>query len=339
MDGNTKGTLDFRENILRALTFAPERNENFTLYRNISRPELGYCLYYERPGYYNLGIADYTIAHDFELPFSHDSMLMRFGIFYAGQTEYQIEGQPVSFTTPSSFFVTEKSLSGVQRWRRGQHYHGTEITVDERYFDEVLKPLCPNVAQFRNFKENYTYHYLPEEIIQIINQMAGFAADNRMTLLYLESKILECFAILTEIIRASPDNAFTFQLDYGNVPIGQSRKLQLTPADMRAIHAARDILSRETHNPPTISELSRRVFLNEQKLKAGFAHHYHTPIGRFAQNARMSKAANLLATTNLSIDEIARLTGYQYSGNFARMFRKIYGDTPLQFRMNKKISK
>ena len=46
-------------------------------------------------------------------------------------------------------------------------------------------------------------------------------------------------------------------------------------------------------------------------------------------------AENLLSTTELSVDEIAKMLGYNYSGNFVKMFKKIHGKTPLAFRKGK----
>ena len=330
----TPGTR-FRDNIRKQLSFSPEQHKEFTLYRNKNRPELGYSLQYERPGYYSLGIGDYTIPQDFSLPFAHDLTFMRFGMFYAGQTEYQLENKPVSFTTPSSFFVIESSLQGVQRWRKGQHYHGVEISIYMPYFTDIVIPLYPDGALMDKFERNHTYHYLPEEIVRIIEQLVALSEKNQLTGIYLESKILECIAILINTLHDSPDNAFSFQMDYGNVQIGKDRQLRLIPSDIRAIQEAHDILSREAGSPPGIAQLSRRVFLNEQKLKAGFSHYYHMSIGTFIHSVRMTKAANLLSTTDLNIDDIAGQVGYRYTGNFSRMFKKTYGKTPFDFRKSK----
>ena len=38
------------------------------------------------------------------------------------------------------------------------------------------------------------------------------------------------------------------------------------------------------------------------------------------------------STTDLSIEEIAKSLGYNYSGNFVKMFKKTHGKTPLSFR-------
>lgn len=77
------------------------------------------------------------------------------------------------------------------------------------------------------------------------------------------------------------------------------------------------------------------VFLNEQKLKAGFSKYYHMSIGEYTNHIRMNIAVNLLSTTDLSIEDVAYKVGYNYSANFSKMFKKTYGKTPLKFRRTK----
>ncbi|AQS04878.1 helix-turn-helix domain-containing protein [Clostridium beijerinckii] len=327
-----KSSDEFKAAVLKKLNFSKIENENYILYTNKDRPEFGHCIIYSRDGYYSLGIADYTIPKDFSLSFSNPELLMRFGLVYKGVTEFQLENNPVSSFTPSSFFVVEKDLKGKQKWAKGQHYHGTEITIHEKYFTEIIKPNFSNEIDFDSFIRNYTYIYLPLEITEIIRQLQSLANKNLLNSIYLESKILECIAILINEVNKSPENAFTNQIDYGNINIGNNRIVRLTSFDIRAIQKAHDILSKNYHNPPNINSLSKMVFLNEQKLKAGFSKYYHMSIGEYTNHIRMIIAANLLSTTDLSIEEIAYKVGYNYSANFAKMFKKTYGKTPLNFR-------
>ena len=74
------------------------------------------------------------------------------------------------------------------------------------------------------------------------------------------------------------------------------------------------------------------VFLNEQKLKAGFTAKYHMSISEYTQSIRMAMAENLLSTTELSIEEISRKVGYHHSGNLVNIFKKYHVQTPLAFR-------
>ena len=327
-----KSTKEFQNNVLKKMTFTAYPKDNYILYTNENKKNLGYFIKYTREGYYDFGIGDYTIPNNFSISFEHNEELIKFGTVYSGETQFEIENNPISSFTPSSFFVNEKGLKGKQSWKKGQHFHGAEITIHKRYFDEIINPNFPKIIDFDNFINNYTYRYLPLEISSIIQALRSMAEFNKITPIYLESKILECIALINLEIQSSPENVFTNQLNYGHVTIGKNRTVTLTASDVNAIQKAHDILTNEFCNPPTISALSKTIFLNEQKLKAGFSSRYHMSISQYTTSLKMALAENLLSTTELSIDEIAKKVGYNHSGNFIKMFKKLHGKTPLSFR-------
>lgn len=327
-----KTTKDFQNRVLKEMTFKAFKCDNYTIYKNTLKAELGYFVKYTREGYYDFGIGDYTIPRDFSLTFQHNEELMRFGTVYTGETEFEINDGIVSSFSPSSFFVIEKSISGKQSWKKGQHFHGAEITIYKKYFDEIIKPNFPQTIDFNSFASNYTYRYLPLDVASIIQNLRSLCESDFITPIYLESKILECIALLHKEISSSSDNSFTNQLDYGEVKIGKNRIIKLTSSDINSIKKAHDILTKEVCNPPTIRSLSKIVFLNEQKLNAGFSAKYHMSIGEYTTSLRITMAENLLSTTELSIQEISEILGYSYSGNFIKAFKKVHGKTPLSFR-------
>lgn len=327
-----KSTKDFQSKVLEKMTFTAYPKDNYILYTNKNQKNLGYFIKYSRKGYYDFGIGDYTIPADFSLAFDHSEELIRFGTVYSGETQFEIENSPISSFTPSSFFVNEKGLKGKQSWRKGQHFHGAEITIYKEYFDDIILANFPKALDFHSFITNFTYHYLPIEVAAIIQSLRSLGEKKQLNSLYLESKILECVALISEEIQSSPENVFTNQLNYGDIKIGKNRTVTLTASDANAIQKAHDILSKEFCNPPTINTLSKLVFLNEQKLKAGFSARYHMSINQYTTSLKMALAENLLSTTELSIDEIAKKIGYNHSGNFIKMFKKIHGKTPLSFR-------
>lgn len=328
----SKTTKDFQTTVLNKMTFKPYKTKNYTIYKNENNPELGHFIKYTREGYYDFGIGDYTVPTDFSISFDHNEEIMRFGTVYTGETAFEIEDNPVSSFSPSSFFVVEKTIQGKQFWKKGQHFHGAEITIYKKYFDEIIKPNFPNTLDFDNFISNYTYRYLPLEISTIIQRLRSMSEVNELTPIYLESKILESIALLSKELSSSQENVFTNQLNYGKIKIGKDRYITLTASDAHAIQKAHDILTEEVCNPPTIKALSKIVFLNEQKLKAGFSAKYHMSISEYTNSIRMTMAENLLSTTELSIDEISKKLGYNYSSNFVKMFKKTHSKTPLAFR-------
>ena len=331
----SRTTTDFQKNVLKHLTFKPHEMSGFTLYKNDVRPELGFFMKYSRQGYYDFNIGDYTIPEDFSLCFSLNEELMRFGTVYMGETNFKIDGNPLSSFTPSSFFVVERNLSGRQTWKKGTHYHGAEITIHKRFMKEVIAPHFNEYIYLDDFMINHTYHHLSVEIAGIIQQLKQQAMSQHLTSLYLESKVLEALSFIWQELRTSPDNVFTHQLDYGKVKIGNDRFITLSASDVHAIQKAYTILTQEACNPPTLAELSKRVFLNEQKLKAGFAHKYHMPIRQYTLSLRMTMAENLLSTTDISIESIAQKVGYNHTSNFVNSFKKYHGLTPLAFRKRK----
>ena len=85
-------------------------------------------------------------------------------------------------------------------------------------------------------------------------------------------------------------------------------------------------------SPPTISELSKMIALNEYKLKIGFRNLYGKSIHNFVRSIRMENAKYLLENRDLSIGQIANLSGYINASHFARAFREEYGLNPNNFR-------
>lgn len=314
-----KTTKELQNKILSHMIFTPFIMDNYTIYKNKEKPELGYFIMYNREDYYDLKIGDYTIAEDFSISFDYTDELMRFGTIYTGES-------------PSSFFISRRGAKGSKTWIKGQRFRGVEITIYKKYFDEIIEPNFSSTIDFDNFINNYTYKYLPLEIASIIQNLKSLAETNSLTPIYLESKILESIAILHNEISSSPENVFTRQLSYGEFTIGKSRRIILTESDANAIQKAHDILTKEACNPPTIKSLSKMVFLNEQKLKGGFFSKYHMTISQYTNSIRMTLAENLLSTTDLSIDEISKMVGYNHTSNFIKMFKKVHGKTPLAFR-------
>ena len=328
-------TTDFQKAFLKEMTFSDYKHKNYTLYKNENRPKLGYFIKYSRKGYYDLIIGEYTVPKDFSLDFDHNETLTRFGSMYHGITEFEIENNSVSSFTPSSFFILENEMKGKQFWKKGQHFHGAEIIIYKKYFDEFINPNFSDYINFESLIKNYTYNYLPTAIISIIQTLNNLAQKNKLTSLFLESKILESISLISNEILSSSNNIFSNQVVFGKIKIGKDRFISLSSSDIDSLQKAYEILTENALNPPTIAALSKMVFLNEQKLKAGFSFKYHMSINKYTTTIKMSFAENLLVTTDLSIDLVANKVGYSHTSNFIKMFKKTYNLTPLAFRQLK----
>lgn len=82
----------------------------------------------------------------------------------------------------------------------------------------------------------------------------------------------------------------------------------------------------------TINELSRIFLINPTSLKEAFREEYGTPIAAHIKQHRMEKAAELLASTENSIADIAIKVGYESQSRFSTAFKEQYGVLPTEYR-------
>lgn len=113
---------------------------------------------------------------------------------------------------------------------------------------------------------------------------------------------------------------------------GRVQKSIFSDFEKRALGEAKAILMENYASPPTISELSKMIALNEYKLKIGFRELFGKSIHGFVRSIRMENAKYLLENRDLSIGQIANLSGYVNASHFARAFREEYGLNPNNFR-------
>lgn len=339
-------TDEFQAFMFKQLHFSPDVKDNYTCYSDRDHPESGYCCIYCREGYYQLGIADYTIPEDFSVSFQNPARQLRFGMMLSGKTHFKLYQKDAASFTPSSFIVLEENIKGQQAWRAGDHFHGLELTVSADFIENILHPVFPDCVSLSVFETNYTYKMLPAGVINLLNQMHFLHEKDALTPLYLEGLILQCLALLAEEFEENSSPMTAVQTAMNNagqqhiprstimrtIKVSDTRTITLSTADLSAVHLAHDILTEQYKNPPTVHELSEQVSLSMQKLNYAFLHEYDTTISDYILSLKMGYGAKLLSETLLGVDEIALQCGYHYPANFIRMFKKYYGVTPLQFR-------
>lgn len=98
--------------------------------------------------------------------------------------------------------------------------------------------------------------------------------------------------------------------------------------DDLAIEAAAEILSSQLGEKFSLPGLSRRVGLNRNKITAGFRSRYGMTPAEFVREARLARAAQLIADTSLSMFEIAASTGFTSQSSFSRSYRLRFGHAP-----------
>ena len=148
--------------------------------------------------------------------------------------------------------------------------------------------------------------------IYLANDLYNAPFDGELQNIYLQSKVLEliyneCSEILT--------------LDKKN------KNIILNQDDIEALHKARDLILVENDFSDLLT-LSKKVVLNEFKLKYGFKQLFNTSPGQMILEQKMNYAKQLLETSEFSISEISSFVGYKHQQNFTRAFIQFFGIRP-----------
>jgi AraC-like DNA-binding protein len=108
---------------------------------------------------------------------------------------------------------------------------------------------------------------------------------------------------------------------------------QAKPGTDQLINNALDMISGQYSDPAlNINMIAESLKVHRSRLSRIFHEKMQISISDYLISVRIRKAASLLRSSNLSISEIAKETGYKDPDYFTKAFRKTTGRTPGQFR-------
>ena len=106
----------------------------------------------------------------------------------------------------------------------------------------------------------------------------------------------------------------------------------LKPEEKERLFEIKQLLEESPSQHYTIPQLSKMALMNEFKLKKGFRILFGKSIHEFHFEMRMKEAEKLIASTTLSLEEIAQKAGYYYTSSFIVAFKRFYKTTPASMR-------
>ncbi|WP_047050014.1 AraC family transcriptional regulator [Vibrio mexicanus] len=82
-----------------------------------------------------------------------------------------------------------------------------------------------------------------------------------------------------------------------------------------------------------LSDLSKHVYCSERTVNRIFKKHFGETFSQRLKKIRLSQAAHLLETTQLTVSHISSMVGYHNLSNFNRLFKAYKGLTPNEYRV------
>ncbi|WP_404319457.1 helix-turn-helix domain-containing protein [Malaciobacter canalis] len=196
---------------------------------------------------------------------------------------------------------------------------GIGIYIKDDFLKKNFSTLLNNYSKdFKNLPTT-TIKNQSSKNIYLANALYNAPFVGELQNIYLQSKVLEliyheCSEILT--------------LDKKN------KNIILNKDDIEALHKARDLILVENDFSDLLA-LSKKVALNEFKLKYGFNQLFNTSPGQMILEQKMYHAKQLLETSEFSISEISSFVGYKHQQNFTRAFIQFFSIRPKDLMKNR----
>lgn len=118
----------------------------------------------------------------------------------------------------------------------------------------------------------------------------------------------------------------------------QGMQVESSPLDQHPdqvfLQAALRLISEQLNNLPKLGEIAEQVGTHDKKLSAIFRKHLGMTVFAWVREERLRKAQELLARSQMSIEDVAAEVGFTSAANFATAFRERFLVTPTGYRQS-----
>jgi DNA-binding response OmpR family regulator len=109
--------------------------------------------------------------------------------------------------------------------------------------------------------------------------------------------------------------------------------------DAVIVNAAKRLIADNLASLPGLAEIARSVGTYREKLSQVFREQTGMTVFAYIREARIRRGEELLRETDIDVQDIALLIGFNNAGNFATAFRERMGITPSAFRQANHLRK
>ena len=169
----------------------------------------------------------------------------------------------------------------------------------------------------------YLQRPLSAQTIDVTTRLLNNPFSGTLALVYTEALALELLCSAVGSFAASP-----------RIPYEEYNEREL-----KCLHTARNMLTRELAPPPTIAKLARSVGMAKSTLTKGFKAVFGETILEFSLGCRMRHAMALMRDQSWSVAKASEAVGYAHPTSFTTAFRRHFGMRPIDVRRVKSRKK
>lgn len=248
----------------------------------------------------------------------------------------------------------ETNVEVVKRFRMNQVI--TQACLGEPFEEVEVASFLPK-ADYYEFALMSFYHmhhaepYIQKLANELVQQGRGnafglqhdqnlcFVISLESQWVFIEEWICQQFDIPVRLVRShSLDHLYKISIIY------QQLQQAMDEQNYRSIHRLNDLDDArrmqdivayvETYYMEELSleKLASRFFLSREHISRKFKHQTGMPLSKYITNLRIRQAKAWLTETDESILSISLMLGYQDEKYFSKLFKKVVGITPFEYR-------
>lgn len=230
-----------------------------------------------------------------------------------GRCEFKIDENNYSYLDSRMMDVSTRMVQE-QFYYPSSYYQGYEIYVLPDWFTEqtraTLELFSIRMENFFRLYEKGTAFYVSEDLLRLWDAISD--CRDRDDIGEIRLYTLQLLKYLSE---HKPD-------DTPNI-------LYLTKVQVLLAKKAQEMLTGNLGSHLSMRLVAEALNVSETSLKRYFYCVYGVNVSSYMNEMRMKYAAELLATSTMSISDIAKACGYVNQGRFANVFFRFYGSKPL----------
>ncbi len=220
-------------------------------------------------------------------------------------------------------------------------FHGLVFNDDNSYkdyyfSDGTVMNTCPGELFYLPKGSSYVVKAMSSGGCYAINFDANTASEPFSMSIRSKDAILKCFKDASKKWRQDPETSQTFvRRCVYDILLEMEKEISkryIPDAQLKIISPAlKKISSDFTEKDLSVSELASLCNVSEVYLRKIFVNKFGSSPKEYIISKRLSYAAQLLASEQFSVNEIARMCGYEELCHFSREFKKRFGVSPREY--------
>jgi AraC-like DNA-binding protein len=244
--------------------------------------------------FYGSGNVELEIKHNSQIKYVTNTTGMAISFFGNQKVEFSHKIAP------------DKPLQSISIFTKIKNLHALP-PAEQQVFHELLPQLLHPKENFVKGPSMYMTLDMQNAVQKIFN--TTYTGNTR--LLFLKSQVNELLAHFFALLSTEKEPDIT---------------------DKDKLFQAKEIITNNLSKPPSLTELSRMIGLNSNKLKRNFKELFGIPVFKFLQEERLKKAYELLSASELGVQETAWYVGYESISSFSNAFQKKFGVRPNELK-------